>query len=387
MVPGSFPLDPPWLRAATNRPALGDDDSADLHGQRSVSCAQGCESYYGVETVFEVHRLFSDSLGDYEPNAGRLETKALMALPLMGRTNAAELLLKPRMDILITFLKRLALRRLKRLPRIEPPPGCIAIDTHVHTCYSPDSLADVRQMLMAAGRRGVAGIAITDHNAFEGTIRARLIAARLIREHRLPETFFVIPGEEVSSSEGHVIGLFLTHPIPPGMTAAQTVDAIHQQGGLAIAAHPELEHSLGELANTLPFDAEETINAAEEMHFAMARSTLRERRAAFYARVTKPRIGASDAHDPETVAACYTLLSCDPTPEAVRQAILEGRTTPEAGFSREDERSMLGGRFSRMVLNLESIGDPTGRPGKPGNRGTISPSIWPYPVLEWSRRF
>ena len=67
--------------------------------------------------------------------------------------------------------------------------------------------------------------------AKQGALRAAEHAARRRRLH-------VIVGEEVSSRDGHIIGLFLEHRVKPGMSAAASVHAIHEQGGLAIAAHP-----------------------------------------------------------------------------------------------------------------------------------------------------
>ncbi len=318
------------------------------------------------------------------PNRARLEEKALFALPLAGQSNAAQLLLRPPVDIGVTYMKRLALRPLKNLPKIVPPVGFIAIDTHVHTCYSPDSLADVTQMITRAAHRGLAGIAITDHNAFQGALKAQKIVKRMISEHRLPSTFFVILGEEVSSSQGHIIALYLTHELPPYMTAAETVDAIHQQGGIAIAAHPELECGVGELANTLPFDAVETLNAAEQMHFVLAKSADRDRRVQFYTRVTKPRIGASDAHDPETLGACYTLLTCAPDPKAVREAILAGQTTAMTGMTDEQEKALIHHGLAHLILNAESVKDPTAQ-GNKVDRGHFSVDMWPRPTLNWSK--
>src|ERR1700687_1413566 len=104
-------------------------------------------------------------------------------------------------------------------------------DLHMHTTVSdgwptPQDLVD-----HAARRAKLDVIAVTDHDTIEGALRARDHAAKRARFH-------VIVGEEVSSRDGHIVALFLERRVRPGMSAAATVDAIHDQGGLAVAVHP-----------------------------------------------------------------------------------------------------------------------------------------------------
>jgi predicted metal-dependent phosphoesterase TrpH len=209
----------------------------------------------------------------------------------------------------------------------------------------------------------------------------------LVSRHKLPETFFVIQGEEISSSDGHIIGLFLDQEIPAGMTAYQTIRAIHAQGGIAIAAHPLLPHSVGKLANTLPFDAIETMNAAEKLHYALVGGQAQKHRSAFYEAVVKPRMGASDAHDPDSVAECYTLVNCDPTPEAVRAAILSGQTTPVASISDEDERSMMRHGLPHILALYERATNLSPLVKRLMHTENVSFTLSPKPVFSWTKKF
>ena len=261
-----------------------------------------------------------------------------------------------------------------------------AIDTHVHTCRSTDSLAAVAEQLIAAAKRGLNGVAITDHNSFAGAKEAIRIAPQLIRKGRLPSGFFVIPGEEVSSSDGHIIGIFLTDQIPAGRSAEWTIREIHRQGGIAIAAHPLLPRSLGQLANTLQFDAVETENAAEKLHYALASRESREQRAKFYDVVTKPRIGSSDAHDPQSVGECYTLAKCAATPEAVRTAMLEGEVSP-AGVSDADETSMVRRGLPHILALLETASDLTPWIRRITRNDNFEMRLLPRPALFFSQKF
>src|SRR3979409_983730 len=104
-------------------------------------------------------------------------------------------------------------------------------DLHMHTTCS-DGWPTPHELVDHAARRArLSVIAVTDHAPIEGALRAREYAAKRTR-------FQVIVGEEVSSRDGHIVALFLERRVRPGMSAAATVHAIHDQGGLAIAAHP-----------------------------------------------------------------------------------------------------------------------------------------------------
>ena len=98
---------------------------------------------------------------------------------------------------------------------------------HLHTDYSFDSNFSPEQVVAAARDEGLDTIAITDHNEIEGALRAR--ARGGVR---------VIVGEEVSTLDGHLIGLFLRERIAPGLSAARTIEQIRDQGGLVFAPHP-----------------------------------------------------------------------------------------------------------------------------------------------------
>jgi len=334
------------------------------------------------QCISEVNRLFQES----EPDESPIFAKALMAMPLLKTGNLLELAIRPRRDIYITVAKRLMLHDFGARPRIQPPEGMTAIDTHVHTCHSPDSLAAVSEMLISAAKRGLDGVAITDHNSFDGAIEAMRVVKKLARKGKLPPAFFVIPGEEIGSSDGHIIGIFLTDEIPAGRSAEWTIREIHRQGGIAIAAHPLLPRSLGKLANTLQFDAVETENAAEELHYALASRESREQRAKFYGAVTKPRIGSSDAHDPQSVGECYTLARCAATPDAVRAAMLKGDVSP-AGVSDADETSIVRRGLPHVLALLETASDLTLWIRRVTRNDNFEMRLLPRPVLFFSQRF
>src|ERR1700738_1359564 len=110
-----------------------------------------------------------------------------------------------------------------------PARGLAAL--HLHTSYSDGWPSPAEVVDHVTLETSLDVIAITDHDTIEGALRA---AEHSERTAGVP----VIAGEEVSSRQGHILGLFLERRIPPGLSAAATVDEIHNQGGLAIAAHP-----------------------------------------------------------------------------------------------------------------------------------------------------
>lgn len=103
----------------------------------------------------------------------------------------------------------------------------IKVDLHTHSIASPDGslTADHYKKMFDTGRLDC--IAVTDHNniAFAQKLHAQLGDR-------------IIVGEEVTTLEGEIIGLYLTQSVKPGMSAADTAAAIKQQGGLVYIPHP-----------------------------------------------------------------------------------------------------------------------------------------------------
>lgn len=104
-------------------------------------------------------------------------------------------------------------------------------------------------------KKGLDIIAITDHN----TIRGGLETKKLEKEYGVE----VIVGSEIMTKDGELLGLYLNEEIPKGLTAEETVEKIHAQGGLAIAPHPysPICHALGDKIFNLKLDGVEVFNA------------------------------------------------------------------------------------------------------------------------------
>jgi predicted metal-dependent phosphoesterase TrpH len=195
-------------------------------------------------------------------------------------------------------------------------------DLHLHTDFS-DGLHSPRLVVKAASKAGLRIIAVTDHDTMEGALRAREYSLR-----RPDLGVEVILGEEVSTLNGHVIGLFLQKFVPARLSAKRTVDLIHQQGGLAVLAHPfhmytgrQADHPRAvEILAGIPFDGIETINHGDALSFWSNKKTLK-----IMGQHRLAAIGCSDAHNSRFIGMGYTEFEGE-TPEELRAAILTRRT-------------------------------------------------------------
>jgi len=103
----------------------------------------------------------------------------------------------------------------------------IKADLHVHTCYSGDCYTPLMQIVNRCLEIGINCVAIADHNTIAGALRLKEIAP-----------FKVIIAEEIQTSSGELMGLFLTEEISRGLSAEETIARIKNQGGLVGIPHP-----------------------------------------------------------------------------------------------------------------------------------------------------
>jgi predicted metal-dependent phosphoesterase TrpH len=142
-------------------------------------------------------------------------------------------------------------------PRTSSDRSCV-IDLHMHTSHSWDCATDPEALLHVAREVGLTAVAVTDHNEISGA----LACAELADEYGIQ----VIVGEEVKTSQGEVIGLFLSERIEPGLSWHETIERIRAQDGLVYVPHPfDRLHTIPDvhlLRDTLDeIDAFETYNA------------------------------------------------------------------------------------------------------------------------------
>lgn len=172
-------------------------------------------------------------------------------------------------------------------------------DLHLHTSYSDGWMTPIETINIIAGYGRLAVIAITDHDTTEGAFEAWDYAR--IYHPRLE----VIIGQEVTTGEGDVLGLFLTSTLPRYATAAEAIEAIHGQGGLAVAAHPftygwDME-SVGPAIRRLPFDGVEVRHGCPLSSPSNVITALVN-----YFGQRLPALGNSDAHIPYAAGQAFT---------------------------------------------------------------------------------
>jgi predicted metal-dependent phosphoesterase TrpH len=211
----------------------------------------------------------------------------------------------------------------------------VKADLHVHTVYSADSVITPKELVFYARKSGLTAVAVTDHNQVEGA-----------REIAKETDFLIIPGTEVSSAHGHIVGLNVQEVIPRGLSAEETVDRIHQAGGIAIACHPFalFKGSIGKHV-TGKFDAVEVINASA---FPFRRSVKKARELAD--RFKLPRVAGTDAHYGPVIGRAYTLIDAEPNVEDIVKAISKGECEAQGRAISFLMRIENQGRFLKKYL-------------------------------------
>jgi len=182
------------------------------------------------------------------------------------------------------------------------------IDLHCHSRFSADGVAEPEDMIKEARAKGLNGFAITDHNTSA--------CADYFEQHGFMNKegtpvngLLIIPGQEITTAEGHLLALGVKLPDNlKGIPASEAVDLIHKAGGLAIPPHPYDFFRAGirePVLELLDIDAIEVFNAATTLK--------RYNRHAFNYAQTRglPMTAASDAHDSVALGTAYSILETD----------------------------------------------------------------------------
>jgi predicted metal-dependent phosphoesterase TrpH len=185
--------------------------------------------------------------------------------------------------------------RISRRPLIE-------VDLHMHTDHSGDCATPVDVLLQTARDRGLGAIAITDHNEVSGALEARRIAEQSFDDLK------VIVAEEVKTKEqGEVIGLFLEEKIPKGLTMAETIAAIREQGGLVYVPHPfDRFHSVPDYEHLMDMVGE--IDILEVFNPRVALTSFNEEAVRFASKYRIVSGAGSDSHVAQGLGSVRTRI-------------------------------------------------------------------------------
>jgi len=175
-----------------------------------------------------------------------------------------------------------------------------------------------REIVAHARKLGMKILALTDHDTMEGVREAMKEARKL--------GILLVPGEEVSTQQGHVLALGITEPVKSGRDILETIEDIHEQGGVAIAAHPFDLRRKGCGTNAIYCDAIEVFNA-----FDVERAS-NWRAKHFALRNGMPVTAGSDAHMLAMLGHGVTILPDCYTVDEVIRAIKHGKTRVEGRY-------------------------------------------------------
>lgn len=172
----------------------------------------------------------------------------------------------------------------------------LKLDLHIHSQYSEDGAGSPKEIIKILQKKGINGMAITDHNTVEGSIKA---------QKESPKAFVVITGAEISTNNGHILALNIKEDIPKKLSVEETIDNILDAGGIPIVPH--LFRSMSGIKETKLMKIKDKIPAIEVFNgCSVPQSNLK------VAKIAKKYglggTGGSDSHIPEYVGCSYTVV-------------------------------------------------------------------------------
>jgi predicted metal-dependent phosphoesterase TrpH len=172
----------------------------------------------------------------------------------------------------------------------------IKLDLHIHSKYSEDACGTATEIMKQVKKKGLQGMAITDHNSITGGIKAKKLSSN---------DFIVIPGVEISTKQGHCIGLNVEKEIPKNKSISETIDLIYDTGGIPIIPH--LFRNMSGIKEQNLSQVVHRISAIEVYNScSLPKTNLKT------AKVAKKYglggTGGSDSHEPIYAGNAYTLV-------------------------------------------------------------------------------
>lgn len=172
----------------------------------------------------------------------------------------------------------------------------IKLDLHIHSQYSEDGTGTPQEIIKIVKKKGLNGLAITDHNTIKGGLEALKYSSK---------DFVVIPGIEISTSNGHIIALNVKEKIPKGLTASETVDKILDLNGIPIVPH--IFRNMSGVKENILKDILDKISVMEVFN-ACSQPSSNLKAAKIAKKYNLGGTGGSDSHMPEYAGEAYTLI-------------------------------------------------------------------------------
>ncbi len=200
-------------------------------------------------------------------------------------------------------------------------------DFHIHSKFSGDSITTLEQIIRACERKKITCMALSDHGTIEGALRLKELAP----------PFYVVVSEEILTTRGEIMGMFLSETVPSGFSLEESIKRIKDQGGLFCAQHPFDRIRPDSLKADVMDEIARQIDVVEVFN---ARNLLDSSRMAlaFAQSHHLPGIAGSDAHAAYEIGNAYVEMPEFKGKEDFLQAVMQGtvhghRTNPLTRFA------------------------------------------------------
>lgn len=212
----------------------------------------------------------------------------------------------------------------------------LKVDLHTHSIASYDGGISAEQYKRALGNGLLDVIAITDHNRIDFALEMRKELGTAI-----------IIGEEIMTSAGEIIGLFLKKPVKPGLTPLETIEDIKAQGGTVYVPHPFETVRKGLSQSVM----DELVDHIDVVEVCNGRAFLQNRseQAVLWTRMNhKLSAASSDAHGYRGLGRTYTSVAHVPERDNLLRLLDNGVLMTD----RPDLRSLLYPKYHRLRKKL-----------------------------------
>ena len=173
----------------------------------------------------------------------------------------------------------------------------LKLDLHIHSQYSEDAFGTPKEIIKHLKKRGINGMCITDHNSVKGSLQALKIC---------PKDFVVIPGLEISTLDGHVLGLNLKENISPKKSLEITIEKIIEMNGIPIIPH--VYRNMSGIKNNKLKSIKNSIKTIEVFNSCSQPKT-NFKMAKIAKKYNFGGTGGSDTHDPKYAGLGYTIVN------------------------------------------------------------------------------
>ena len=203
----------------------------------------------------------------------------------------------------------------------------IRADLHIHTEYSMDCTMSLESIIERCLKVGINCLGVADHNTLAGSLKMKEIAP-----------FRIIPGEEILTTEGEVIGFFLEREIPSKLSMKETISLIKEQGGLVCIPHPYDRLRYSAFKDQVLDEMMRDIDIIEGFNARSLSKRNAIKAMALARKYGKPASAGSDAHTLPEIGNAYVEMPDFKSKEELLHSLLKGKisgnqTSPTAHFA------------------------------------------------------